>query len=82
MQALKLGYRVMYLDTDALVLKNPLPYFSEQYDMQGLSDYLTAGLPPTGRMADYICTVMRDGKGVRVCAGGGGGGAGGCWGLA
>jgi len=28
------GYRALYMDSDAVVLKNPLPHFSPDYDVQ------------------------------------------------
>ena len=28
------GFRALYMDSDAIVLKNPLPWFSREYDVQ------------------------------------------------
>ena len=28
------GFRALYMDSDAIVLKNPLPWFSPEYDVQ------------------------------------------------
>jgi hypothetical protein len=35
-----LGFRALYMDSDAVVLRDPLPLFDAPYDVQGLSDWV------------------------------------------
>ncbi|GAB4813837.1 hypothetical protein N2152v2_000883 [Parachlorella kessleri] len=55
LQVVKHGYKALYLDSDAVIIQNPLPPFEEPFDVQGLSDWQDADLPPTGGMVWRDC---------------------------
>ena len=56
LQALRAGLSVLYLDSDNAVLRDPLPVLAAAgYDVQGLSDWFSSELPPTGGLLDRDC---------------------------
>jgi hypothetical protein len=54
-----LGFRSLYLDSDAAVLRDPLPAFEEPFDVQGLSDWENLQSPELapGAMLRNPCTL-------------------------
>lgn len=56
MRLVELGFRVIYMDSDNLVLKpDLLEPFNEPYDVQGLSDWFEAELWPVGGAVNRSC---------------------------